>query len=75
MVAAKAQAADTHINMLRIPEVIRRTGLCRSTIYALVAHGKFPRQIKVSENTAAWLEHEINAYLNERIAARDGGSS
>jgi prophage regulatory protein len=59
------------LQMLRMPEVIQRTGLSRSTIYALVADGKFPRQIKVSENTAAWLEHEIDAYLIDRIAERD----
>ena len=67
----KAPTKNTQIHLLRMPEVIQRTGLSRSTIYALVAEGKFPRQIKVSENTAAWLGHEIEAYLIARIAERD----
>lgn len=58
--------------MLRMPEVIRRTGLSRSSVYSLMEQGKFPRQIKVSENTAAWLEQEIDAYLQERIDERNG---
>ena len=57
--------------MLRMPAVMRLTGLARSTIYALMADDKFPRQVKVSENTAAWLASEINDYLAERIAMRD----
>jgi len=59
----KAPTKNAQIHMLRMPEVIQRTGLSRSTIYALMADDKFPRQIKVSENTAAWLEHEIEDYL------------
>jgi prophage regulatory protein len=57
--------------MLRLPTVMQLTGLARSTIYALMADNKFPRQIKVSENTAAWLASEIDHYLAERIALRD----
>ena len=63
---------DAKIQMLRMPDVIQRTGLSRSTIYSLMAKGKFPRQIHVSENTTAWAAHEIEAYLAERIAERDG---
>jgi prophage regulatory protein len=57
--------------MLRMPTVMQLTGLARSTIYALIADNKFPRQVKVSENTAAWLASEIDSYLADRIAERD----
>ena len=59
------------LRMLRMPDVIYCTGLARSTIYALMAKNKFPRQVKVSENTAAWVASEIDDYLAERIAMRD----
>ena len=62
------------IQMLRMPAVIALTGLSRSTIYQLAAEGKFPRQIKVSENTAAWVASEIDSYLAERIALRDSAT-
>ena len=65
---------STPNQMLRMPTVMQLTGLARSTIYALMAENKFPRQIKVSENTAAWLASEIDAYLDERIALRDSAA-
>lgn len=70
METTRLPAKNAQIHMLRMPEVIQRTGLSRSTIYALMADDKFPRQIKVSKNTAAWLEHEIEDYLIARIAER-----
>lgn len=66
---------DSPMRMLRMPAVIQRTGLSRSTIYALAATGKFPRQIKISKSAAAWLASEVDAYLAERIAERDGVSA
>lgn len=74
MRTAKAPTKNAQIHMLRMPEVIQQTGLSRSTIYALMADGKFPRQIKVSENTAAWLAHEVDAYLQDRISMRNSES-
>lgn len=32
---------------LRLPEVIRRTGLPRSTIYRKMSEGKFPKPVKL----------------------------
>jgi predicted DNA-binding transcriptional regulator AlpA len=33
----------TPIRFLRLPEVLERTGLSRSTIYVRLAEGRFPR--------------------------------
>jgi len=33
--------------------------------------GKFPKQIKLSERSAGWLESEVNDWLTDRIAERD----
>jgi len=50
---------------LRLPAVIDRTGYCRSSIYALMARGKFPRLYKLSGGRAvAWKESEITEYIN-----------
>jgi len=37
----------------------------------LIRRGEFPRPIKIGINTNAWPEHEIDKYLESRIAARD----
>ena len=57
--------------ILRLPEVIIKTALCRSTIYALIKKGKFPKQIKLTQSLSVWIESEINQWLDDRIAERD----
>lgn len=55
---------------LRLPVVIERTGLSRSTIYALVDQGGFPKPVKLSERAIAWPDHEIAAWVEARCAER-----
>ena len=54
----------------RIPAVLSRTGLSRSSLYALVARGEFPRPVKLSARSVAFLSDEINGWIAERAAAR-----
>ncbi len=58
-------------NMLRIlrrKQVESRTGLSRSTIYACIAEGSFPRSIDLDGGRAVgWVEAEIEAWLQSRI--------
>lgn len=67
--------------ILRIKQVIDRTGLSRSTIYDRINSKSprydpsFPKPIKLnanaSSNTGAvgWLESDIEAWIEQRIAA------
>ena len=64
--------ADT---FLRAEEVTRVTGVPRATRYELIARGKFPRPIKLSERMVAWSAAEIADWMAQRIAARDSGQS
>ena len=57
----------------RLPQVKARTGLSRSEIYRKVALGDFPSPIKLGERASAWPEHEVTAWIEARIAARDAG--
>lgn len=43
--------------------------LSRSTIYALMAAGKFPRSIPLGERSIGWLESDIQDWIDSRIAA------
>lgn len=54
---------------LRLPAVCSSTGLRRSQLYRLMGLGLFPRPIKLSERSAAWLETEVERWQKERIAA------
>lgn len=59
--------------LLRLPEVIARTGLSRSEIYRRIAANppSFPAPVKLGERASAWPEHEVTAWCEARIAARD----
>ena len=52
----------------RRPEVERITGLSRSTIYALIDQGKFPKPVKLSARAVAWPDSVIQAWLDERAS-------
>jgi prophage regulatory protein len=56
-------------NIIRLPRAIQKTGLSRSTIYALLNRGEFPQQIKLSPRAMGFLESEIDAWIAGRISA------
>ncbi len=53
---------------LRLPEVMERTGLSRSTIYVRLAAGRFPRPVALGGRAVGWIEAEIEEWVAERIA-------
>ena len=57
--------------LLKLKDVIATTGLSRSYIYALAQQGAFPKPIKLSERSSAWVEAEVAAWIEGRIALRD----
>jgi prophage regulatory protein len=59
------------IRMLRLPEVEAKTGLSRETIFRGGRERWFPKSVKISPAANGWVESEIDAYLQARIAERD----
>jgi prophage regulatory protein len=59
------------LHVLRIKDVKQRTGLCTSAIYQLKLAGKFPKPIRLGGNSVGWLEHEVDAWIEARVAERD----
>ena len=57
--------------LLRLPAVLDRVGLGRSRVYELIAEGRFPTPVKLSERAIAWPSDEVDAWITERIATRD----
>lgn len=47
--------------VLRLRAVRDRTALSRSSLYARIKQGEFPRQIKIGPRAVGWLEHEVEA--------------
>ncbi len=57
-------------NILRRPEVEKRTGYKRSTIYWLIQVGVFPAPVKIGLRASGWIESEVDEYIANRIKAR-----
>ena len=62
--------------MLPLKQVIHYTGLSSTTIYDMLDKkskrydSTFPVQVKLSKGRVAWVESEIAAWLEDKIAAR-----
>jgi len=50
----------------RRPAVERLTGLSRSTIYAMIAAGEFPRPVRLGKRAVGWRESDIAEWLASR---------
>jgi prophage regulatory protein len=61
--------------LLREPKVLARVPYSATQLHDLVRVGKFPRPVKLSEGgrAKAWLEEEVDAYIEGLIARRDAG--
>jgi prophage regulatory protein len=57
--------------ILRLPEVKRRSGLSRTSIYERVATRTFPAPVSLGGRCVGWLEEELNAWVASRVASRD----
>ena len=57
---------------LRLPEVMARTGLSRSTIYVRLEQGRFPRPVSLGGRAVGWIDSEIDEWMNIRVAESRG---
>jgi len=56
----------SNTTILRRPAVERITGLSRSTIYAMMAEGDFPKPIKLGKRAVGWREADLASWLESR---------
>lgn len=60
----------TSMRVLRSPEVCRRCGLSRVTIWRLERAGAFPKRRYLTKQTVGWLEHEVDEWIAARSPLR-----
>jgi prophage regulatory protein len=53
--------------ILRRKQVEARVGLSRSTIYARMAEGQFPRNISLGKRAVGWIAAEVDDYLAKLV--------
>ena len=58
--------------LLRLPQVKAFTGLSKSTIYARITEGTFPKQISIGPRLVVWVESDIQNWIAEQVSAARG---
>jgi prophage regulatory protein len=56
----------------RLPRVEQETGLKKSTLYKLMAEGKFVPRVKISARCIAFSSQAVIAWCEERVNAGKG---
>ncbi|MBT3468970.1 MAG: AlpA family transcriptional regulator [Opitutae bacterium] len=67
--------------LIRLPEVLSRTGYGRTSIYRKMEKGEFPKNLKLGapikdptqfdSRAIAWIEEEVDQWVESRIEERD----
>ena len=63
---------DRKERFINLDEVIYRTGLKTTSIYTLMKRGRFPKNIKLTNDRVGWLESDIDRWIDDRIKASLG---
>jgi prophage regulatory protein len=58
--------------LLRLPQVKATTGLSKSSIYARISEGTFPKQISLGQRLVVWVESDIQNWISEQVTAARG---
>jgi prophage regulatory protein len=59
------------MRLIKRPEVEARTGLRHSSIYLKIQSGDFPSPVRTGAKGVAWVESEVDQWIERRIASRD----
>ena len=70
---------------IRLNEVLSRTGYGRTSIYRKMEDGSFPKSVKLGgppkdpsifdSRAVAWIEDEVEQWIESRIEERNSGST
>jgi prophage regulatory protein len=61
-----ANSTNVPESLLRLPQVLARTGLSKSSVYILPS---FPKPVKIDGRAVAWVASEVDAWVAATILA------
>jgi prophage regulatory protein len=70
----KVETEVNHLRIIRKHEVMRVSGLRSTKIWEMEKKGEFPARIRLSERASGWIESEVHAWIERRIAASRGST-
>lgn len=56
---------------IRLQDVLLMTSIPKSTLMAMITDGDFPAPVKLGARSRAWVELEVEKWIQEKIDARD----
>ncbi len=59
----------TQPSIERLPTVLRRLGVSRSTFYKLIQQGKFRAPVKLGPRSVGWLTTDTDEFIAARVQA------
>jgi len=61
-------STHTASRILRLRDVLDRTGLSRSTLYRKIERRTFPSQVQISERCVGWREADIDRWIQRPMS-------
>lgn len=58
--------------LIRAKQVFSLVGLPKSSVYARIKEGTFPSPVNLGPRAVAWIESEVRAWIDARIAESRG---
>ena len=52
--------------IIRLPEVVERTGVSPTSIYRFIREGTFPPQVKLGKRAVGWRAKDVEAWIDSR---------
>ena len=59
-------------SLIRFDEVQKRTGYSKAWIHRLLKENRFPQSVKIGSRAIAFIESEVDEWINQRIAESRG---
>ena len=65
-VTAQTRAMGSLPQIYRLHDVLKETGLGRSTVYRMVAEHTFPAPVKLAKRAVGWRHDDVRTWTMER---------
>lgn len=62
------------MKVLRIKQVVEKTGLSKVSIWRLEREGKFPSRVQIGKRSVGWKEHLIDDWIKKCPLVKESGS-
>ena len=65
-VTAQTPTLESSSQIVRLPYVLKETGLGRSTVYRMVAEHTFPAPVKLAKRAVGWRSDDVRQWAATR---------